>query len=406
MGLLAGLLAGLHAQEGRVVGGSFGIVGRDGQVVLAGPYQRVLLPSEGLVAVQDSTGLWGFRELGVDGEAGWRVRPRYTAVTPFADGLAAVQEDRKWGFIETSGELLVAPIYDEVTLVGGFPAIVRIGAKRGFINHGAQPVLSLRFDEIQKPKEGRIWARRDAAWQLYDMLGRPVGELLVEAAMPFAEGLAAVRLQGRWGFVDNTGAGVIGPEYEAVGSFSGGRALAKQGGKWGVLNRLGAWVVEAKYDALSSAVAGQYVAWQREKGYAVLNTYGRMTLGWVPGQLVALGQGVFAYSEEGMAGMYLLDATGEQVGQERYEAVRPYSEGLAAARKGERWGFINERGVWVLAPEYPAVEDFSERRATVQHTNGLWGYCDRRGAWVAQPQFKLAGSFEGGYAMVQWPAGH
>lgn len=66
----------------------------------------------------------------------------------------------------------------------------------------------------------------------------------------------------------------------------------------------------------------------------------------------------------------------------RYLDVGTYSEGLAPAQASNgKWGFINERQVWVVSPRYQQVKPFSNGKAAAQ-MNGKWGFINSRGQWL------------------------
>jgi len=58
------------------------------------------------------------------------------------------------------------------------------------------------------------------------------------------------------------------------------------------------------------------------------------------------------------AGWGVIDDRGKTVIAPRYEAVQPFSEGLAAAKYEGRWGFINRKGAQVIPFLYRRVESF------------------------------------------------
>lgn len=75
-----------------------------------------LLPSEGLMALRvpvpgDSGGLWGF----VDTRGSMVIAPVYDSVMAFSQGLAAARKDNKWGFIDRQGRWRIQPLYSDVT---------------------------------------------------------------------------------------------------------------------------------------------------------------------------------------------------------------------------------------------------------------------------------------------------
>jgi hypothetical protein len=90
-------------------------------------------------------------------------------------------------------------------------------------------------------------------------------------------------------------------------------------------------------------------------------------------------------------------------------AVRDFGDGLAAVlTNNERWGFIDKRGVLVIAPEYFEVGDFCEGFAVVktkeasssnERTN--WGYIDKSGKWLVNAEFEAAFGFSESVALAE-----
>lgn len=83
-----------------------------------------------------------------------------------------------------------------------------------------------------------------------------------------------------------------------------------------------------------------------------------------------------------------------------YDYVESFSEGLAAARKNNRWGFINELGEVVIPFSYSEVSRFSEGLAVVR-IDRRFGYINQNGDIVIEAQFESAEPFSEGRAIVK-----
>ncbi len=95
-----------------------------------------------------------------------------------------------------------------------------------------------------------------------------------------------------------------------------------------------------------------------------------------------------------------VDEAGRTVIAPEYKAAREFVEGLAAVLAINRWGFIDPEGVYRVTPLYEDCSNFSEAMAAVKWYN-RWGYIDRDGAFVIQPRFQFAGDFRDGWADVK-----
>lgn len=65
----------------------------------------------------------------------------------------------------------------------------------------------------------------------------------------------------------------------------------------------------------------------------------------------------------------------------KYRNAKAYSEGLAPVQSANgRWGYINERQQWVIAPRFEDAQEFKGGRAAVRQ-NGKWGFINKSGDW-------------------------
>ncbi len=79
-----------------------------------------------------------------------------------------------------------------------------------------------------------------------------------------------------------------------------------------------------------------------------------------------------------------------------------YREGLAAVRLGDRYGYIDDSGRFVISPRFEFAQNFSEGLARVE-IDDRYGYIDRTGQIVIAPSFHKAFKFSDGLARVCRP---
>ena len=93
------------------------------------------------------------------------------------------------------------------------------------------------------------------------------------------------------------------------------------------------------------------------------------------------------------------------MGEGRYEDMREYSEGMAAAAMSfdgvQKWGFVNILTDKKIDFTFKTVESFNEGLAAVQTFDNKWGFINTSGEWVVLPEYMYASSFVSGYASVE-----
>ncbi len=81
-------------------------------------------------------------------------------------------------------------------------------------------------------------------------------------------------------------------------------------------------------------------------------------------------------------------------------AVSPFSEGRAAFRSGDQWGYLNEKLEIVIPAQFAQAGPFSSGRAAVRLVN-KWGHIDRSGKFLQTPHYTGAGAFHEGMSPVR-----
>ena len=99
-----------------------------------------------------------------------------------------------------------------------------------------------------------------------------------------------------------------------------------------------------------------------------------------------------------VVGKYFINKQGKRV-LGSYEGVSDFSEGLAAVKKGGKWGYINTSGKMVISPRFDYCGGFSGGLAVVK-INKKYGYINKSGQEVIKPQFAQGDSFRDGLARV------
>lgn len=102
----------------------FGYMDQSGNLVIPSEFR------EGLAAVQQM-GKWGF----INPHGEWVIRPVFSKVSGFHEGLAAVRMDDLWGFIKSDGSWSIPPKYESAgDFIDGLASVIE-GKKILYINN-------------------------------------------------------------------------------------------------------------------------------------------------------------------------------------------------------------------------------------------------------------------------------
>ena len=117
--------------------GKCGYIDMSGKVAIKPRYTSVQDFSEGLGAVCNEAGEWGY----VD-QSGAEVIPcKYNDACGFSsDGLATVQVGAAWGYIDKAGNMVISPVFDEAFDFDGVLAKVEYRGGEAYVNRSGDIV--------------------------------------------------------------------------------------------------------------------------------------------------------------------------------------------------------------------------------------------------------------------------
>jgi hypothetical protein len=272
--------------------------------------------------------------------------------TEESSALFPVQVGGMWGYMDTTGKLVIRPQFD----------------------------APFSFSEGLAP----VFDKHTHAWGYIDKTGRFVIRPRFGDAGVFSEGLAAITVESvpisrrRWGYVDTAGRLVISPQFIEARRFSGGCAavqVSDSGTDWGIINTTGSLVSPLRFDGV----------WDFTEGLAVAQVKAHDTI-------------KYCY----------IDGSGSCSILPQFLDASSFSEHLAAVLVGDRgtgkWGYVDANGDFAIKPGLDSAGQFSEGLAAVRLSDGdtsKYGYIDRTGRLAIEPQFDLARDFHDGLAAVR-----
>jgi hypothetical protein len=346
----------------------FGYINGEGHIVIKPRYALASPFSEGLAAVMirgekdktftayiDKTGrvvikpvegsggnfssgvaslLSGGSYLYIDSKGRWASLASYQNAEDCTEGLCAVRMDplgpKRWGYINTSGAVVVKGQYDWAKPFK--EGIARVGIMIGepYTKDGAP---------AHDGKEGYV-----------DKSGRPITELKFEKAWDFSDGMAQVRVNGKWGYIDKTGTIVISPQYDETGAFREGLAAVKINGLWGFINKAGKLVIATQFDYVDGF----------SEGLAVVGRDGKS---------------------------YYIDQNSNAALSPPFKGLGAFKSGLATFRQTDRMGVLDKTGKIILDAQFNSIEILSGGIIRVEeHKKGI-GYADRTGKFFWEPSY-------------------
>jgi hypothetical protein len=177
--------------------------------------------------------------------------PGIKGVKHFSEGLAPVKgKDSNWGFVDTSGELVISPKYSTAGYFSGGLAWVRDqNGKLGYIDNEGNWVIDPRFSAAKNfdPVSGMALVTLNDQLHYISKDGTLHSFEQTSKLYHFSNGFAIARWEGKIGFINNKMEWVVQPIYEVARAFHNGYATVRLDDRWGVIDEAGNVVVEPKF---------------------------------------------------------------------------------------------------------------------------------------------------------------
>ncbi len=301
------------------------------------------------------------------------VTPQFDVARDFSEGLAAVMQHGKLGYVNASGDFAIPPMLHVDS-------------------------ISLYREGAYQFSEGLARILVDHLWGYIDSKGRLIIPPKFDGAENFVDGLARVEVNHRYGYIEATGLFLIKPQFEsAAQAFSEELAGVEINHQYGYINKAGKLVISPKFDSADEFCEGLSRVTLYDK-YGFIDTTGKLVISPQFDVAHSFSEGLARVRIDGRYGY--IDPTGAIAIPPQFDDTFSFTEGLALIRNQNKYGFIDKTGKLTIPLQFDDAFPFSEGVAAVK-VGSRWGFIDRTGNFAVDLQFDDASSFHGSRAAVK-----
>ncbi|MFH6602731.1 WG repeat-containing protein [Maribacter algicola] len=308
-----------------------------------------------------------------------------------AQELALVVDDGKVAYIDTSGKQVIQTDFKKAASFSNGLAAAQEEKKWGFIDSSGKWAIEPQYDRVNAFDSGLALVSKDDQWSYI----KTSGEVLTLAESPdkyydFNDGVALYRKGEKIGLLGTDGKLILEPTYKTIKNFWDGHAKISNGELWGLINAKGEIVIPAEYEEVGTY--NKNGIWGR-KG----NDYG-VFINWkftpVPDATKIWDfkhTSDLTYAQKGEK-IGFINNQGQWVIEASFDKARAFSNGFAPVMKDKKWGYIDEKGAQIVDFQYKDAETFSsDGLAPVKEK--LWGFVDTTGKLVIPMEYDISVGF-------------
>ena len=324
------------------------------------------------------------------------IDPIFSKVGMFSSDLCYVKNDNYNGFINKNGDQILDTssfIFCEKFYgqLASFAQIIEnAGKKDGFINTKGEVVVEPKYRMVYDFQlDFIVVGKINGFLNLLNQEGKEIVEDIYssDVSLSFNDKLAKVKKKSKYGFIDINGNEVIKCKYSGLERFSCGISVFKEKKLYGCINTLGDIILNPKYDKINGFA--NTISLQNSNSYnsaydsAIKNAFMNqeysntdarsiVSIGTSFGLIDTNGNEVVplifddfdyypkeeAYKVKKRNDYGFVDILGKELVTPQYKMVRNFSNGLAAIKNNEKWGFVNKSGMVLIECNYTNCTDF------------------------------------------------
>lgn len=282
----------------------YGCINKQGKIIIEPTWDYILIGQRSKQILVEKDSLFGY----TDRNGNVIIKPQYKDAQNYYEGLAAVGNGKKYGFINLKGDTVIPFIYDDVFLgfSNGLSDVTR-NDSCGYIDKKGEVILPLIYEtcypfeselahivtfngdtllinskgetfkyDIEKYKNKKLWGLNTYPGSFTTRTGQgrinDKGDTIVPPIYNITGNLSdemyIVQLEGKWGAYSDKGKLVIKPVFDEIWHFNEGLANFKLNGKWGFVDREGNIIIKPIYEYASQFTNGlAYVELNGKAGF-------------------------------------------------------------------------------------------------------------------------------------------
>ena len=319
----------------------------------------------------------------------------------FSENLASVSFDGKYGYINTDGDFVIEPQFEEAEDFKNGIARVRTNGKYGYINTNGKFVIEPQFDNVGDFRDGIAYVKLNKKYGYINSKGGYIIKPQLDfASYYFAEGFACVEVDGKYGYINTNGKFAIEPQFDNAEDFNNGIARVSVDDKYGYINTNGKFVIEPQFDDAEDFKNGIARVLVGDK-YGYINTNGKFVIEPQFEEAKDFTDGIALVSINSKWGA--IDASGQIVialdCSNKYD-IAVLCEGHIRVRVDWKFGIKNINDQWIVQPIYDEMEDLKEGLIKVKKDNKC-GFINQDGDVIIPLNYERSTEFKNGEAEVR-----
>jgi len=342
---------------------------------------------------------------------------------------------KKYGFIDTSGVLVIPYLFEDVSSFSEGLAPASLNGKYGYINRKAEIVISMQYTRTTQFNNGYAVAYNDYNCGLINTKNDTIlpFEFVGLGGLPNNQMFISSKDFKSYGIITIDNTTILEANFTHIKKVFNKILLTKQNAKWQVRNIKGKLLTNNLFDEINIYEKQKLIRLKINDHYGFIDENGKIVIPFEYEKFLGVSDGLIATKKEGKWGF--IDTLGNEVIAFDFDDADTFVNGYARIKVGTKYNIINQEGTIILpnyvnmiSRMYPSLwlkigrlDSFKIHSPNltpitslylefVGHPhfnrisfkkNGKYGFLNTRGQVVINNEFEEASSFKHGYSYVR-----
>ena len=299
----------------------------------------------------------------------------------------AVFKDNKWGVIDSNGQTIIDPSYEEIITIPNskndvFLCVYDVNYETGeyktkALNSKNEEIFT-QYDQIEaisnNDENNNLWnesnilrVKKDGKYGIIDLSGKELTEIKYEeiVAVSGIENALQVKENNKYGVIDSEGKLIVEPKYTEVTNFGkdnkSGFIVKNEDGKYGIVDYSNQIVLETKYEEILKIYGNDMYVVKQEGKQILVKKDGTEVLsqGYDSiNQILKNADNGIIFMKNSKFGV--MKITGEVTIEPEYEDLKEAKSGILIASKEGKYGVVDIQNNMKIDFKY-AIINYNEK---------------------------------------------
>ena len=256
----------------------YGYMNKDGVIIIPEKFEEGFSFENGSAKV-----IYNGKEAIIDSNGNFLFLPKYDQVSKFSDSIYIVKKDGLCGLVSYSEKEILPCIYSDIGVLHENMAQIIFDNLLGFINREGQVVINPKYDtplnyqDLCVFKSGKATVSKSDKYGVIDTTGKVVIKFLHDQ-LGRINSLFPYKKKELWGYMNLNGKSIINPIYNYAEDIKDGICLVQKDTLFGCLDSKGKVIIPIEYDNIQQLNETQYLIVQKNSLLGITRTNGEVTL--------------------------------------------------------------------------------------------------------------------------------